>query len=94
MTSQTNPQEINILGLGRDELLSLMTDFESQPKKASMRVNQLWSWIYCHGLSSFDSMTNIDKNLRSKMQKFFNISRPTIEKKKLAPTVQQSIYSV
>ena len=84
MTSQTNPQEINILGLGRDELLSLMTDFESQPKKASMRVNQLWSWIYCHGLSSFESMTNIDKNLRSKMQKFFNISRPTIEKKEIS----------
>ena len=79
-----NPQEINILGLGRDELLSIITDFESQPKKASMRVSQLWSWIYCHGISSFDKMTNIDKNLRSQLQKFLTISRPIIEKKEIS----------
>ena len=84
LTSLTNHQEINILGLGRDELLSLMTDFESDPKKASMRVNQLWSWVYCHGMSSFDNMTNIDKSLRSKLQKVFSIARPTIEKKEVS----------
>ena len=79
-----NPQEINILGLGRDELLSIITNFESKPKKASMRVSQLWSWIYCHGISSFDKMTNIDKNLRSQLQKVLNISRPIIEKKEIS----------
>ena len=88
LTLLKNPQEINILGLGRDELLSILKDFENQPKKASMRVNQLWSWIYCHGISSFDKMTNIDKNLRSRLQKVLTISRPTIEKKKSAMTVQ------
>ena len=79
-----NPQEINILGLGRDELLALITDFESQPKRASMRVSQLWSWIYCHGISSFDKMTNIDKNLRSQLQKVMKVSRPIIEKKEIS----------
>ena len=64
---------MNILGIGKDQLLSLMTEFESDPKKASMRVNQLWSWIYCHGISSFDNMTNVDKGLRSKMQKVLKI---------------------
>ena len=82
LTSQTISQESNILGLSKDELFSLVSDFESQPKRASMRVNQLWSWIYCHGMSSFDNMTNIDKSLRSKLQKVFNISRPAIEKKR------------
>ena len=84
LTLLKNPQETNILGLGRDELLSLMTEFEGQPKRASMRVNQLWSWIYCHGITSFENMTNIDKNLRSKLQKTLNISRPTIEKKEVS----------
>ena len=79
-----NPQEINILGLGRDELLAIVTDFESQPKRASMRVSQLWSWIYCHGISSFDKMTNIDKNLRSQLQKVLTVSRPIIEKKEIS----------
>ena len=79
-----NPQEINILGLGRDELLAIITDFESQPKRASMRVSQLWSWIYCHGISSFDKMTNIDKDLRSQLQKVLTVSRPIIEKKEIS----------
>ena len=84
LTSATDSQEVNILGLSKDELLSLILDFETQPKRASMRVNQLWSWIYCHGISSFDNMTNIDKSLRSKLQKVFNISRPAIEKKEIS----------
>ena len=84
MNSQTNPQKLNVLGLGRDELLSLLTDFEAQPKKASMRANQLWSWIYCHGISSFDNMTNIDKKLREKLKKAFKISRLIIEKKEVS----------
>ena len=84
LTLQSISQESNILGLSRDELFSLVSDFETQPKRASMRVNQLWSWIYCHGMSSFDNMTNIDKSLRSKLQKVFNISRPDIEKKEIS----------
>ena len=83
LTLQSISQESNILGLSRDDLFSLVSDFETQPKRASMRVNQLWSWIYCHGMSSFDNMTNIDKSLRSKLQKVFNISRPAIEKKEM-----------
>ena len=84
LISQRNSQESNILGLSKDELLSLISDFETQPKRASMRVNQLWSWIYCHGISSFDNMTNIDKSLRSKLRKALNISRPKIEKKEVS----------
>ncbi len=77
-------QESNILGLSRDDLLSLIMGFETEPKRASMRVNQLWSWIYCHGISSFDKMTNIDKNLRTELKKVFKISRPNIEKKEVS----------
>ena len=89
-----NPQEINILGLGRDELLSIMTDFESQPKRASMRVSQLWSWIYCHGISSFDKMTNIDKKILGHNYKSFDRFTANYRKKKSATTELQNIYSV
>ena len=84
LTSLTYSRKHNILGLGKHELLLLMTDFETQPKRASMRVNQLWSWIYCHGIRSFDNMTNIDKNLREKLKNVFKISRPNIEKKEVS----------
>ena len=84
LTSLTYSRKHNILGLGKHELLLLMTDFETQPKRASMRVNQVWSWIYCHGIRSFDNMTNIDKNLREKLKNVFKISRPNIEKKEVS----------
>ena len=61
-----------------------MLDFETHPKRASMRVNQLWSWIYCHGVCSFDNMSNIDRNLLAELQKVFKISRPTIERKEVS----------
>ena len=77
-------QKSNILGLSRDDLLSLILEIETEPKRASMRVNQIWSWIYCHGVSSFDNMTNIDKNLRTELKKVFKISRPNIEKKEVS----------
>ena len=81
LTLKSISQESNILGLSRDELFSLVSDLETQPKRVSMRVSQLWSWIYCHGMTSFDNMTNLDKSLRSRLQKVFNVSRPAIEKK-------------
>ena len=84
MTSLTYSRKHNILGLGKHELLLLITDFETQPNRASMRVNQVWSWIYCHGKRSFDNMTNIDKNLREKLENVFKISRPNIEKKEVS----------
>ena len=84
LTSLPLSQERNILGLNREELLSFMLEFESQPKRASMRVSQLWSWIYCHGITSFEKMTNIDKNLRAKLTKAFKVSRPNIEKKEMS----------
>tara|TARA_B100002052_G_scaffold290991_1_gene310371 strand:- start:27 stop:1157 length:1131 start_codon:yes stop_codon:yes gene_type:complete len=84
LTSLSMSQKSNILGLSRDDLLSLILEIETEPKKASMRVNQLWSWIYCHGINSFDNMTNIDKNLRTELKKVFKISRPNIEKKEVS----------
>ncbi len=84
LTSPTYSRKHNILGLGKHELLLLMLEFETQPKRASMRVNQVWSWIYCHGIRSFDNMTNIDKNLRAKLKNVFKISLPNIEKKEVS----------
>jgi len=81
LTTLPPSKERNILGLSREELLSFLLEFENQPKRASMRVSQLWSWIYCHGITSFEKMTNIDKNLRAKLTEAFKVSRPNIEKK-------------
>lgn len=79
-----NLRKNNILGLSKEDILSLILPFENQTKKASMRVNQVWSWIYCHGITSFEDMTNIDKNLRSKLANNFASLRPKIENKQVS----------
>ncbi len=42
---------------------------------------QVYSWLHRHNVSSFDEMTNISKNLREKLKKFYCIYDCTIEKK-------------
>ncbi len=84
MTIIEKSKEKNILGLYREEILSLISSLEIKQKKASMRADQIWSWVYCRGVNSFDEMTNIDKNLRSKLKESFKISIPKIEKKEVS----------
>lgn len=70
---------INLVGLTRAELAAAFTDAGVvEAKKARMRANQIWHWIYHHGVQSFDDMTNIAKDLRAKLPEHFTVSRPEI----------------
>lgn len=43
------------------------------------RAKQIWTWIYFHGVKSFDEMNNISKELRHKLAENFSIERPKID---------------
>ena len=47
----------------------------------SFKAGQIYSWFHKHGAESFDEMTNISKDLRSNLQKKYDIYNCTIEKK-------------
>ena len=47
----------------------------------SFKAGQIYSWLHKHGAVSFDEMTNISKDLRSKLQKKYDIYNCSIEKK-------------
>ena len=64
----------NLIGLDKEELLSLMQDFGMKP----FRVKQLWQWIYYYGATDFNEMTNLSKNDRAFLNENCNISRPEI----------------
>ena len=43
-----------------------------------MRVQQLWHWIYFRGLTSFDAMTSMSKDLRERLAQRFTLARPEV----------------
>jgi 23S rRNA (adenine2503-C2)-methyltransferase len=43
-----------------------------------MRVQQLWHWIYFRGLTSFDAMTSVSKELRAELSARFKLDRPEV----------------
>ncbi|MEM7438589.1 MAG: 23S rRNA (adenine(2503)-C(2))-methyltransferase RlmN [Pseudomonadota bacterium] len=67
----------NLIGLSRDQLAAALTDFTPQ-KQVKMRISQLWQWLYCKGVQSFDDMTNLSKAYRADLEDRFSLSRPEI----------------
>jgi len=70
--------KIRLVGMGRDEIADALTEFGIEPKKVRMRTKQIFHWIYNHGVTEWDEMTNISKALREKLQEAFSLERPEI----------------
>ena len=51
----------SLAGMGRAQLREAALACGVEERKAKMRANQLFGWIYHYGSTSFDEMTNIDK---------------------------------
>ena len=64
----------NIIGLSRETLLQ---DFE-ELDVAKFRVQQVWNWIYHHGVRDFEKMENLSKTLRQQLNDRFTIERPKV----------------
>ncbi len=68
----------SLIGLSPDELRAALVAAGIPEKSASMRVNQLWNWIYVHGARDFASMTNLAKDFRAQLSASFNVARPEV----------------
>jgi len=67
-----------LAGLGRDGLRAALPEAGVPEKQIRMRVGQLWSWIYARGVTRFDDMTDVSKELRSALAARFTLDRPEI----------------
>lgn len=65
---------MNIIGLSRGELEQAIIDL-GMPR---YRASQIWIWLYHHGVTTFDRMTNIGAAERAKLAAHFTIARPTM----------------
>tara|TARA_B110000263_G_scaffold231853_1_gene227449 strand:+ start:596 stop:1603 length:1008 start_codon:yes stop_codon:yes gene_type:complete len=63
--------------MNQEELQSLCVD----AGESKFRGGQLFEWMYRHGISSFDSMSNVNKSFREYLSENFIIQTLTVENK-------------
>jgi 23S rRNA (adenine2503-C2)-methyltransferase len=66
----------SLIGLTQGELKSALVEAGVDSKAATMRVRQLWNWIYVHGARDFAAMSNLAKDFRSLLAERFTLDRP------------------
>ncbi len=82
------PREIlakpTLAGLGRGGLAAALRQCGVPDRQSRMRVNQLWSWIYVRGVTSFDQMSDVSKELRAKLAADYTLDRPEIVEEQIS----------
>ena len=64
----------NLLGLSREEISTALAALDVE----SYRADQIYGWIYAKGVTDFEAMTDLSKDLRLRLQDAFRIDRPGI----------------
>ncbi len=68
----------SLIGMTREEMGAALKEKGVADKQIKMRVSQLWNWIYVRGVSDFDAMANVSKDMREMLKAHFTIARPEI----------------
>ncbi|MFV0279727.1 MAG: 23S rRNA (adenine(2503)-C(2))-methyltransferase RlmN [Rhodoblastus sp.] len=72
------PVKPSLVGLTRAQLADHLRALDLPEREIRMRVNQLWNWIYFHGVRDFDAMLNVSKVLRARLADHFTLARPEV----------------
>ncbi|WP_430385881.1 23S rRNA (adenine(2503)-C(2))-methyltransferase RlmN [Blastomonas fulva] len=68
----------DLMGLMREDIAALLETAGLDRKQAKLRSKQLFHWIYHRGVTDFDSMTDIAKQMRPWLEERFVIGRPQV----------------
>jgi len=77
MATTPVPSRVNILGLSRAALEAEVTAL-GLPK---FRAQQLWRWVWRHGVTSFDEMSDLGKPVRDQFAELFTADRPAVSRR-------------
>jgi 23S rRNA (adenine2503-C2)-methyltransferase len=72
------PAKPSLIGLSRAELGQALSTLGVPEPQRKMRVQQLWHWIYFRGLTDFEVMTSVSKELRAALAEHFTLDRPEV----------------
>jgi 23S rRNA (adenine2503-C2)-methyltransferase len=75
----------NLAGLTRKQLAAALVDSGVAPEaKAKMRATQLWRWIHHYGVTGFDRMSDISKEMRASLAEHFVVARPEVVERQVS----------
>ena len=72
------PEKPSLIGLSRSDLAGALAQIGVPEPQRKMRVQQLWHWIYFRGVTDFDAMTSMSKELRTALAGSFTLARPEV----------------
>jgi 23S rRNA (adenine2503-C2)-methyltransferase len=72
------PAKPSLVGLSRAALADALGLIGVPEKQRKMRVQQLWNWIYVRGVTRFDAMSSVSKDLRATLAEHFTLERPEV----------------
>jgi 23S rRNA (adenine2503-C2)-methyltransferase len=73
--TDAGPRKPSLAGLTRDGLKEALAGAGVPEKQLRMRVAQLWSWIYARGVTQFDDMSDVSKDLRKSLGDLYTLDR-------------------
>jgi 23S rRNA (adenine2503-C2)-methyltransferase len=76
--SRTSDAKPTLAGRDRAGLGQALASVGVPEKQLRMRSEQLWSWIYVRGATSFAAMSDISKELRSRLEAAYSLARPEL----------------
>ena len=74
----------SLVGLNRTALKQVLADIGVAEKEQNMRIRQIWSWLYVHGVQDIDKMTTLSATLRNQLAERHNLERLSISEKQVS----------
>ena len=74
----------SLVGLNRTALKQVLADIGVAEKEQNMRVRQIWSWLYVHGVQDIDKMTTLSGALRNQLAERHTLERLSISEKRVS----------
>src|SRR6478752_4432167 len=78
LESYVPPAKPSLIGLSRAEISDRLGEIGVAPAQRKMRVQQLWHWLYVRGVTGFEQMTSVSKDLRVELGEHFTVARPEV----------------
>ena len=74
----------SLVGLNRTALKQVLADIGVAEKEQNMRVRQIWSWLYVHGVQEIDKMTTLSGALRNQLAERHTLQRLSVSEKQVS----------
>ena len=84
MSSLSPQTPSSLVGLDRTALKQVLADIGIPEKEQNMRVRQIWSWLYVHGVQDIDKMTTLSGALRDRLAEHHTLERLGVSEKQVS----------